>query len=531
MKTSKIINFFVAGMMVLGLAVLAAPSHPAAASSHREAPAISGDPKADPTDVYAFRSPDLTDTVTLVANWIPLQQPQGGPNFYTFDDNVLYEINVDTNGDGIADIKYQFRFFTDIQNRNTFLYNTGPITSLNDPDYNIRQAYDVAKLELRGRGGYQTTFIALDVPVPPVNVGPRSTPNYEALATAAITSTSEGGHVFAGQRDDPFFVDLGSIFDLAGLRPLNTFHLLPLPTQNGVDGVSGYNVHTTAIQVPISNLRRNNNDVIGVWAASYRNKIRMLVGDGTERLNGRMQQVARLGNPLVNEVLIALDDKDFWNSQYPSDDSQFDHYILAPEPARLENRFYPVLTDTQTVNRQDMLAVFHTGIPGLNQLTLHTHADMIRLNMTTPPSDPNPNNANRLGLLSGQFDGFPNGRRLADDVTDIELKALDCAYVNPTVAGLVYQLTGNCNPAIFNGFPNTAVGDGVDHNDKTFLLHFPYLASPFQGYEAVPPTDGPDGPTKAALGLVGGAAGLGLVFVYRRRKLNARKGEQDITVG
>lgn len=516
--------------MVLGLAVFAAPSHQAAASSHREAPAISGDPKADETDVYAFRSPDLTDTVTLVANWIPLEIPQGGPNFYSFDDNVLYEINVDVNGDGIADIKYQFNFRTAIQNPNTFLYSTGPITSLNDPDYNIRQYYDLTKLEMRNRGGYQRTVIAHDVPVPPDNVGPRSTPNYDALATAAIASTSEGGHVFAGQRDDPFFVDLGAVFDLAGLRPLNSYHLLPLPTANGVDGVAGYNTHTTAIQVPISNLQTYNNDVIGVWSASYRNKTRVLNGDGSERLSGRMQQVGRLGNPLVNEVLIALDDKDFWNSQDPSSDSQFDHYILNPEPARLENLLYPVLTDTQTTNRQDMLAVFHTGIPGLNQLALHTHADMLRLNMTIPPSDPNPNNVNRLGLLSGQFDGFPNGRRLADDVTDIELKALDCAYVNPTVAGLVYQLTGNCNPAIYNGFPNNAVGDGVDHNDKAFLLHFPYLASPYQGYEAVPPT-GPDGPAKAALGLVGGAAGLGLVFVYRRRKLNTRKDEQDITVG
>ena len=507
--------------MVMGLAVFAAPSHPAAASSHREAPAISGDPKADPTDVYAFRSPDITNTVTLVANWIPLEQPAGGPNFYTFDDNVVYELNVDVNGDGYADIKYQWNFRTAIQNPNTFLYNTGPITSLNDPDYNVRQYYDVTKYEMRNSGGYNKTVIAHNVPVPPNNIGPRSTPNYDTLASAAISSTTEGGHVFAGQRDDPFFVDLGSVFDLAGLRPLNPYHLIPLPAAPGVDGVAGYNTNTTEIQVPISRLRTYDNDVIGVWAASYRAKTRVLVGDGTERNSGKMQQVARLGMPLTNEVLIPLAQKDYWNSQDPSGDSQFDSYILRPEPAALENLLYPILTDTQTMNRQDILAVFHTGVPGLNTLARTDHADMIRLNMTIPPSSPNPNNVNRLGLLSGQFDGFPNGRRLADDVTDIELQALACAYGNPTVANLVYSLTGNCNPAVYNGFPNNAVGDGVDHNDKPFLTSFPYLSSPWQGYESVPPT-GPDAPAKAALGLVGGAAGLGLIFIYRRRKAATR---------
>jgi len=517
MKASKILNSFVAGAMVLGLAAVAAPSHPAAASSHREAPGISGDPQADPTDVYAFVSPDNADMVTLIANWIPLQQPQGGPNFYKFDDNVQYEIDVDTTGDGVPDIKYQWAFRTAVQNDETFLYNTGPITSLNDPDYNIRQYYDLNKLEMQHNGRYRKTRIAHDVPVPPVNIGPRSTPNYDALAAAAIATTTEGGRVFAGQRDDGFFVDLGSIFDLAGLRPLNAFHVLPLPAAPGVDGVAGYNVHTTSIQVPKSALRVNNNDVIGVFATAYRNKTRVLRNDGGQNLSGLMQQVARLGMPLTNEVLIPLEKKDYWNAQDPSDDSEFDKYILHPEPAGLENILYPVLTDTQTMNRQDLLAVFHTGVPGLNTLASTDHADMIRLNMSIAPSA----TPNRMGVLAGDLAGFPNGRRLADDIVDIELQAVACAY--GAVGDLVYNLTGNCNPAIYNGFPNNAVGDGVDANDKPFLANFPYQASPFQGYEATPPTVPSEG-QKAALGLLGGATGLGLLLVVRRRR-NVRKSE------
>ena len=229
MKRSKVVNPLLALMLVLGLVAFVAPTNRASASSHREAPLISKDPTADVTDVYAFRSPDISNTLTLIANWIPLEQPQGGPNFYTFDEDVLYTINIDNVGDGRDHISYQFKFKTVVPNDETFLYNTGPITSLDDPDYNIRQFYEVRRVTRRSddKGDLQQTgndVIASDVPVPPVNIGPRSTPNYDALANAAITPLNGGGKVFAGQRDDPFFVDLGSIFDLAGLRPLNGFH-------------------------------------------------------------------------------------------------------------------------------------------------------------------------------------------------------------------------------------------------------------------------------------------------------------------
>src|SRR6185369_15784394 len=186
---------------------------------------------------------------------------------------------------------------------------------------------------------------------------------------------------------------------------------------------------------------------------------------------GPLKQVSRLGMPLTNEVLINLRDKDRWNATDPSEDSQFDHYILNPEPAVLENLLYPVLAEIETTNRVDLLAVFHTGIPNVNQLPQQAHADTLRLNLTIPPAT----EPNRMGVLAGDLAGFPNGRRLSDDVVDIELQALACAY--GAVGDLVFNLTGHCDPAITNHFPNTAVGDGVDANDKPFLPAFPYLAA------------------------------------------------------
>ena len=192
------------------------------ASSHREAPLISNDPAADNTDLYAFVSPDAPNTVTIVANYVPLEQPAGGPNFASFGDDVRYEIKVDNNGDGKEDITYRFRFHTTTRNQNTFLYNTGPIDTLSDPDWNVRQTYSVTRITKDG-----SKVLGTDIRVPPVNIGPRSTPDYGALADAAVTDL-DGTKVFAGQRDDPFYVDLGSIFDLAGLRPFNSLHDIPL---------------------------------------------------------------------------------------------------------------------------------------------------------------------------------------------------------------------------------------------------------------------------------------------------------------
>src|SRR5689334_4733737 len=277
----------------------------ASASSHSEAPLISQDPRADNTDLYAFVSPDDTNTVTLIANYIPLEAPASGPNFYSFDDSVLYQIGIDQNGDGRADIGYQFRFTTQTRNGNTFLYNTGPITSLSDPNWNRPQTYSVTLVHLN-KGGKQVgkgTVLGTDIPTPPDNIGPRSTPNYNSLAGAAVTTLPNTGgiKVFAGQRDDPFFVDLGSIFDLAGLRPFNPFHLLPLAADPGRDALKNDNVHSIEIQVPTSQLVSFDSPTIGIYATASRQKVRVLQDNGTVEGHGPWVQVSRLGNPLINE--------------------------------------------------------------------------------------------------------------------------------------------------------------------------------------------------------------------------------------
>ena len=459
----KFVRYTLGAGLVFGTAFLAV------ASSHREAPLISADPLADNTDVYAFVSPDATNTVTLIANWIPLEAPNGGPNFYKFGDDVLYRINIDNDGDANDDIVYEFRFTTRLQNDKTFLYNTGPITSLNDPDFNIRQIYSVTRYDRTGRH-----VLARDLATPPVNVGPRSTPNYDALAAAAVYSLPDGTKVFAGQRDDPFFVDLGSVFDLLGLRPFNPAHVIPLPATPGVDGLKGVNTHAVALQVPKSLLSHdgsngttasNPNSIIGVYSTTLRRKVSV---DGTNSSPNDLDspdwvQVSRLGMPLVNEVIIPLGQKDRFNASDPIGDAQFGSLVLNPEPARLIPVLYPVIK-VPAVPRNDLATIFLTGVPGLNQPAHVRASEMIRLNMAITPSIV----PDRLGLLAGQTDGFPNGRRLADDVVDIELRAL---------AG------GTPFTPAFNVVPNNQLGDGVDSNDKAFLPSFPYLASPFAGYE------------------------------------------------
>ena len=214
-------------------------------SSHREAPEISKDPVADNTDLYAFVDPNDSSKVTIIANYIPLEEPAGGPNFFQFGDDVLYEIKIDNDGDAIEDVTYQFRFNTMLRNPNTFLYNTGPITSLASPSWNMRQLYSVTRvIRDGGDGERRRAVLGTDLVSPPVRIGPRSTPDYPALATLAIQTLPGGRKVFAGQRDEGFYVDLGSIFDLGGLRPFNDLHFLPLPKlPAGKDGTKGYNVH------------------------------------------------------------------------------------------------------------------------------------------------------------------------------------------------------------------------------------------------------------------------------------------------
>ncbi|MGI8810119.1 MAG: DUF4331 domain-containing protein [Acidimicrobiales bacterium] len=445
---------------LLGVGIVAASLVPSGASSHREAPLIAQDPVADNTDVYAFRSPDRPDSVTLVSNWIPFEEPAGGPNFYNFGDDVLYQIHVDNNADAEPDITYEWRFTTEIQNPNTFLYSTGPITSINDPDFNYRQFYNVTVV----RNGVRTT-IGSHLPVPPNNIGPRSTPNYEAVAAQGV-HTLGTAKSFAGQRDDPFFLDSGSAFDLLGLRPFNTAHVIPRATEAGVDGLGGFNIHTIAIQVPISELTAPGNPIIGVYSQTKRQQTRVLspTGPGSKPLNsGAFVNVSRLGMPLVNEIIIPLGQKDRFNASEPRDDAQFLPRVQNPEPGRLLPGLYPGVT-VPPAPRADLVAIFLTGLPGLNQVANGKPSEMIRLNTSTPVTG----SPNAMGVLAGDNQGFPNGRRLADDIVDIELRAL--AGATPFTPP-------------FNRVPNNSLCDGVNANDRAFLGAFPYVATPHQGYE------------------------------------------------
>jgi hypothetical protein len=427
------------------------------ASSHREAPLISQDPFADNTDLYAFVSPRNPDRVTLIADFIPFEAPYGGPNFFKFDDNVLYEIMIDNDGDAVEDITYQFRFRTQVMNPNTFLYNTGPITSLDSATFNVRQLYTVTRVDGRRRSG-RTTTIATDVPTPPVNVGFRSTPNYDALATAAVRQLPNNSQVFAGQRDDPFFVDL-NVFDLLAVPPADT---------NTSDSLAGFNVHTIALEVPIASLTSNGlrpgsaadaNAVIGIWSTASRPSVTSR-GGGQERQSDRFVQVSRLGQPLVNEVVVPRGTKDVFNSLEPSGDAAALPFVTDPEVPKLLNALFGIVSPPTP--RNDLVTIFLKGIPGVNQPPNVTPSEMLRLNVAIPPTaSPNP-----LGVIGGDAQGFPNGRRLGDDVVDIALRVMAGATpLTPT----------------FNTGINAQLGDGVPLNDVQFLNVFPYVAPPRAG--------------------------------------------------
>ena len=458
-------------------------------SSHREAPSVSKDPVTDNTDVYAFRTPG--DTVTLVACYLPGQSPAGGPNFYEFGDDVLYEIKIDNNNDAKDNVVFQLRFTTVNTNPNTFLYNTGPIGSLTDPNWNRRQTYSLTQVTKKTGSPKVVTVLGQGLKTPPVNVGPRSTPNYEALASAAVNTlthplTGQTVKVFAGQRADAFFVDLGSIFDLGTLRPFQGAHLVSLPglSDTGEDALAQANVHAIAIQVPIAMLTVDGSvptDVmspmatIGVYASASRQR-GSTIKNGVRTSMGPWEQVSRLGNPLFNEVIGPLARKDEWNSKDPSDDSAFAQYVAHPELAGLLPVLYPGVFPNLaalTADRADLLAILMTGIPagvvpGFQNYTGPKQADLLRLNVAVPPAAGAPN---RLGLVGGDPAGFPNGRRLEDDVTTIELRA---------VAGLTYPLVA---PAYVPDGAAAAIEDGTFNNPGRVLLSaFPYMGTPYSGY-------------------------------------------------
>ena len=424
---------------VLALASRGGSPSAAQASSHREAPLISEDPSADNTDTYAFRSPDKPDTVTIISNWIPGEDPAAGPNWYTFSPSARYVIYADKNGDGKPDITWRVTF-----------KNRAPVAFLQ----NTQQEYTVTRLDSKA-----SRVVGSGLLTPPDNIGPRSTPNYHSLAMAGIHDLSDGSKVFAGQRDDGFFGDIGAAFDLVAIRSGTG------ATGGGKDFFAGYAVHTVSLQVPLSQLDNGGNHIVGIWSATDRPVVKATL----TKFHGRKflkkmtqwQQVSRLGEPLINELLIPTPLKDKWNASTPDKDKQFEQYYSSPILAKLLNQLYPQFGPFQETNRTDLVSVLLTGLKQPNlSFTGDTLADEIRLNLAIAPTAP-VGQGNRLGVLGGDLAGYPNGRRLEDDVIDISERAVGGALI------------GHSLP----------LGDGVDANDVPYQSTFPYQADPFSGYD------------------------------------------------
>ncbi len=417
----------VASIAAAAFAAVALGPDDGVASSHREAPLISEDPTADLTDVYAFKSPDKPGTVTILANVIPGEDPAAGPNWYTFSPSARYNLNIDTNGDVKPDVVYRFQFQR--KNGPFFLGDTA-------------QPFTVTRVT----GGGTIGKVVVKGTTAPNNIGPRSTPKYSELVDKSIASFDGGAaKAFAGQRDDPFFGDIGAIFDLVAIRK-GTGNV-----GGGKDFFAGYGVHTFAVQVPIAALKAKN-ATIGVWASVDRKKI---TTRGAKTSNaGNWVQVNRLGNPLVNEVIIPTNLKDRWNALQPWNESEFKQYYTSPILAAVINKLYKL--GAPETGRDDLVAVLLTGVPKLNY-TGPKLADILRLNLGIDVAK----SPNRLGVLGGDTQGWPNGRRLGDDVIDIAEQA---------VGGF---LKGTKLP----------LGDGVNGDDAKLKASFPYVADPKSGFD------------------------------------------------
>jgi len=439
----------------------------AGASSHREAPLIASDPAADNTDLYAFVSPERPGYVTFIANWIPFEEPNGGPNFYPFATDAAYNINVDSDGDARADAVFRWTFKNvDRRGGKTFLYNNGPVTSLDDENLLFRQTYT---LESSFNGGPFKVRVK-DAPVAPSRVGNASMPDYQTLRDQATTQLQGGWKLFAGQADDPFFLDL-RVFDLLYGGDLS---------ETGQDTLAGYNVNTLAIQVPFKDVAlrgdAQRNPVIGVWTTTDRAKVRV-TGQMTQGIRGERVQVSRLGNPLVNEVVVPANLKDAFNSISPDKDAGIPAVVKRvtdPELPKLIEAIYGV--PAPATPRNDLVEIFLTGITTkaggpikadlnsqLNNKDVNPRrfrpSEMLRLNLGVPVTA----NPDRLGVLAGDLQGFPNGRRLTDDAVDIAIQAVEGA-----------AQTGQLVDAL-------AAGDKVDANDNGFGDAFPYVALPNVG--------------------------------------------------
>jgi hypothetical protein len=574
-------KFFKSTMMktlaIAGISFLGWSS--AYASSHREAPLISNDPLADNTDLYAFRSPDNPNTITIIANYIPFQLPEGGPNWTSFGQNIRYEIYVDNDASKPgAEIIYRFTF-SKVNGDNSTFFN------IRLGKENLKTTY---KLERSINGGVSFSTVVTAGIVPPPNIGPRSiegaaglsASSYGSLIQNAITTSSSGEKVFCGPSDDPFFVDLAGVFDLGNFRPNGN------ATNAPKDGVARFNVHSIVLQIPISTLQKTGKDVsqatsildadfvIGVWAAASRQEIKTLsTTGGTPNYSGNWVQVSRLGMPLTNEAIIPIGDKDKWNATTPANDLQFAKYFNNPELAlymddskfggavpslnelRIQSKSLGsfdfrnghsglwslkgkaavagtalddaifgtiLLPDSMSPRAVDILPIFYTGVPNLipyqlatgkngNPLAagkpfinnfLPTLGDMLRLNMAVPPTPRTDPKFSSLGIISAavlgltdpaynttstlqmipNMDGFPNGRRLEDDVTTIELQAV--GGVALAAIGLWYDdYKGTGSPVTPRLGKVLAFTAGPTQNDVAFKTSFPYVAEPWRGYD------------------------------------------------
>jgi hypothetical protein len=477
-------------------------------SSHREAPLSSIDPTADDTDVYAYTAKDAQDSLTVVANWVPFEDPAGGPNFYKFDQRARYYINIDNTGDGKYDVRYRFKFRDKYENGgSSFLYALPGVSSIDDPKLLQKQFYDVERLSYgyaksasasknkkkhsrkgksrkhKSKGKHRSKkrvlrsvrTVARNIPVAPNNVGPKTIPDYTKVANEAITELPGGGKVFAGQRDDPFFVDLGMTFDGINLEGRGA-------QKKAVDDLAGYGVHSIVLQVPEEKVTRDGdevdsakdkNAVVGVWASTERRRVSVLASHDDDD-GGDYVQVSRLGNPLVNEVVIPVGKKDQFNRTTPDRDAElYGQYVVKPELAAVLNLLFKV--GAPETNRLDIVQAVLQGLPGLNQQSKDPKpVDTIKLNLGVPPAaDPKP-----LGALAGDLAGYPNGRRLTDDVVDIAIQVVAGELADPDVLGAdACKAPAKCpNP--------TDLGDGVPANDKPFLSTFPYVAEPDSGFNS-----------------------------------------------
>lgn len=445
-------------------------------SSHREAPLSSQDPTGDNTDVYAYTAKDAPGALTVVANWIPFEDPAGGPNFYGFDDRARYYVNIDNTGDGVWDVRYRFSFRTEVGNKDTFLYALPGVASIDDPKLNIKQFYKLERLRyVRGRL-VSSKLLGTRFKVGPNNVGPKTFPDYAKVANQAISDLPGGGRVFAGQREDPFFVDLGATFDGINLRNGTG------ASGGGKDDLAGYGVHSVVLQIPEAHVTRDTkpvaaadakNAVVGVWSSTERRRLqatnRTVIGGGFAASSKKRSkakaatfnpwvQVSRLGNPLINEVVVPLRDKDKFNATQPKDDlKNFGKYALNSHLGDMLNQLFDLGIPTK--DRTDIVDALLVGLPGKTKISDDAvPADTLKINLGVPPSE----TENRFGVIGGDLGGFPNGRRLADDVVDIELRV---------IGGF---LLGKKLP----------LGDGVDRNDVDFQSSFPYLGPLQSGFDS-----------------------------------------------